>query len=582
MKKLLTLLLLATLFAGNSYAQFISYGFQKSVGTYTEITGGTVLGTSSSDDQKFVDPTVPAGITTNPALGPGLPIGFNFVFNGITYDRFAVNNNGWMTLGQSALGTSAVSVESSYVPISNSSTPTPAAIRGRIAAYARDLQAQANASISYLTVGSAPNRTLVLQFKNYKRYGTNGNGDNLNFQIRLNETTNMVDIVYGGMTTTNAISSTVEVGLGGNTNAEYLSRTSTTSWDETYASTSNNGSLTFSSAIAPVSGLTYTFGPMAPWAALLQSPSNGAAGMPLNVALQWTANQTGGGAPAGYRVYMGTDNPPTNVANGTDVGNVLTYTAPAALNTNTVYNWQVVPYNNVGVATANETRSFTTMLGFGDFEGFTTNGFGIPVGGVNVNLSNGVVTYNATSAADGSYEFSNIGAGPYTLTATLASYNNTVMNVTVAPSTTTFQNIIMTRPSMAVTPNPYSVSVNPGEYIDGGLNIANNGDGLLTWTATVNYTSPAPNSWLTLNQTTGTVNPYSNINLPMALNATGLTTGTVKTADITLTSNPNVGTVVIPVTMTVSGTVLTSPANFVATLSNPVNQQLLLITLQIT
>lgn len=571
MKKLLTLLLLATLLAGNSYAQFISYGFQKSTGTYTEITGGTVLGTTSSDDQKYVDPATPAGVTTNPALGPGFPIGFNFVFNGITYDRFGVNNNGWMTLGQSALGASAVSIESSYTPISNSSTTTPAAIRGRIAAFARDLQSQTGASISFTTIGTAPNRTLVVQFKNYKRYGTNGTGDNLNFQIRLNETTNMVDIAYGAMATTGTASTTVEVGLGGNANSEFISRTSTNSWDETYASTINSGSLTYSSSIIPASGLTYTFGPMAPWAANLQSPSNGAEGMPLNVSLQWTANQTGGGAPAGYRVYMGTDNPPTNVANGTDVGNVLTYTAPAALNTNTVYNWQVVPYNNVGTATGNETRNFTTMLGFGDLEGFTTNGFGIPVGGVNVNLSNGVVTYNATSAADGSYEFNNIGAGPYTLTATLASYNNTVLTVSVAPATTTFQNVVMTRPSMAVTPNPYSVSVNPGEYVNGGLNIANNGDGILGWTATVNYTSPAPNSWLTLSQTTGTVNPYTNVSLPMALNATGLAAGTVKTAEITLTSTPNVGTVVIPVTMTVSGTALTSPANFVATLSNPVN-----------
>ena len=571
MKKLFTLLLLALLYAGNSYSQFVSYGFMSSTGTYEEITGGIVVGTETSDDQRFVDPTIPAGSTT--VTGPGIPIGFDFVFNGITFDRFGINNNGWIGFGQSAL-TPAVNIysSSSYTPLSSTSTASPALYRNRISVFGRDLQAQAGASIRIETIGTAPNRETVIQFKNYKRYGTTYAGESLNFQIRLQETTNFVELVYGPMTPVSTTSGTIQVGLGGNLNSEFLNRTSTTSWETSSPGSLNSSTLTFNTTVFPPSGLTYTFGPMAPLAALYSSPGNGSAGMPLDVSLNWAPNfGDGGGAPTGYRVYMGTDNPPTNVANGVDVGNTLTYQAPVSLDLNTVYYWQVIPYNAVGDATGNEIWSFTTTLGLGDLEGFVTNGFGIPLAGANINVTNGVSNYNTVSGANGAYTFDLIGAGPYTLTATLDTYNNTVMEVFVAPNTTTYQNIVMTRPSISVTPNPYSISVNPNEMVDGTLNIANNGDGILGWNATVSYTSPGPNTWLTLAQNTGTVNPYTNFNMPVAFNASGLTAGTVKTAEITFTSTPNVGTVVIPVTMTVSGVELTSPFNLVATLTNPVN-----------
>jgi len=310
--------------------------------------------------------------------------------------------------------------------------------------------------------------------------------------------------------------------------------------------------------------------PPLPLAAIYNSPANGAQGMPLNVNLNWSPNTTpGAGAPTGYYVNFGTDNPPTNMANMQNVGNTLLY-APAGLTTNTTYYWQIVPYNAQGNAINNPIYSFTTLLGFGNLEGFVTNGFGIPVAGASVNINNGVSNYTTTSGPNGAYEFNTVNAGPYTLTASLASYNNTVMSVSVAPNTTTYQNVVMLRPSMAITPNPYSVSLNPFEMLNGALNIANNGDGVLGWNATVNYTSPGPNTWLTVPQTSGSVAAYTNFNMPVNFDATGLTAGTVKTAEITVTSTPNVGTVVIPVTMTVSGVALGVPTDLTAVLTNPI------------
>ncbi|GAB1404310.1 hypothetical protein MASR1M74_14890 [Lentimicrobium sp.] len=568
MRKLLTLLIVAVMMIGNTYAQFVSYGFTASNGTYTAITGGTMLGTATSDDQRYVDPSDPTGSST--ATGIGLPIGFNFVFNGATFDRFAVNTNGWISLGQSS-STPAVDISptSSYNPLTSTTTYSNPLLRNRIAGFARDLQSRTGGEIRYETIGTAPNRVCVIQWKDYKRYGSSYTDEFLNFQIRLNETTNMVDIVFGNVVG-NASSGTAQVGLGGTNGTEFLNRTSTTGWYTTIAGSTNGATMTYSDVLVPASGLTWTFGAMLPLAANYVSPANGAAGMPTNTTLNWTPNTTGGGAPTGYRVYMGTDNPPTNVANGVDVGNVLSYTAPGPLSVGTQYFWTIVPYNAVGQATGNATYSFTTTLGVGTLQGFTTNGFGIPLAGVNVSITNGVSTYSTVSGPDGAYEIALVTASPYTLTATLAGYNTTVMEIEVAPATTTYVNVEMRRPSMAVTPNPYNVSVNPNEMLNGAMNVLNNGDGQLTWTASINYTSPGPNTWLSLGSTTGVVPAYSNYDLPVEFNASGLSSGAVKTAEITFTSSPNVGTIVIPVSMTVSGTPLSAPTDLTAVLSNPI------------
>ncbi|MDZ4122210.1 MAG: hypothetical protein U1C33_07290, partial [Candidatus Cloacimonadaceae bacterium] len=86
------------------------YNFSATDGTYTPITTGTVYGNTTTDDQRFVDPAVPLGGTT--LIGTGLPIGFDFMYLGIVYDRVGINANGWISLGQSTLGASSVNMSS--------------------------------------------------------------------------------------------------------------------------------------------------------------------------------------------------------------------------------------------------------------------------------------------------------------------------------------------------------------------------------------------------------------------------------------------------------------------------------------
>jgi len=113
------------------------------------------------------------------------------------------------------------------------------------------------------------------------------------------------------------------------------------------------------------------------------APADGATDVLVNTELEWSAAADA----TGYKIYFGTDNPPTNIENGSDLGNVTTYTPRGDLNFETTYYWKIVAYNDAGNATGCATWSFTTkegipvnvLLSFTDFEdgwGVWTDGGG--------------------------------------------------------------------------------------------------------------------------------------------------------------------------------------------------------------
>ena len=95
-----------------------------------------------------------------------------------------------------------------------------------------------------------------------------------------------------------------------------------------------------------------------PSTAGLTSPSNGATAQCPNIttSLNWTAAS---GSPTGYKLYFGTDAGATNIVNGTNLGNVLTYN-PLPLTANTTYYWKIVPTNTCGDASGAVIWSFST------------------------------------------------------------------------------------------------------------------------------------------------------------------------------------------------------------------------------
>jgi hypothetical protein len=97
----------------------------------------------------------------------------------------------------------------------------------------------------------------------------------------------------------------------------------------------------------------------APNAAFMLAPANETTGLDVATSLSWSSD-TSGPDPLGYNLFVGTDNPPTNFMNGTDIGNVTSYQLTNLAYTSTYY-WQVVPYNNGGSASDCPIWSFTTM-----------------------------------------------------------------------------------------------------------------------------------------------------------------------------------------------------------------------------
>ena len=209
-----------------SFGQVSGYTFTQTSGTFTAVSGGTSL--------------IAGGVDSG--ASPVTDIGFPFTFDGVSYTQFSASSNGWLRLG----GTAA----SAYT-----STPLSASGAGpAIAFMARD--GKTNGAVVYTLTGTAPNRVLTVEYPNhYLQYNSLTN--TLNAQIKLYETSNVVQIVYGY--SAKATSYTGQVGLVGTANTNFATRTTTTNWSATTAGAANNSTMTWSSTVGPSDGLTYTW-----------------------------------------------------------------------------------------------------------------------------------------------------------------------------------------------------------------------------------------------------------------------------------------------------------------------------------
>lgn len=174
LKKLLYLFIGLVFSASFSRAQITNYNFSASTGgaaAYTAITGGTPIVTqynaTNDNDDGFAN---------------ALPIGFTFNFNGTNYTTFNVCANGFMTFGGPLISAS------NWV---NNITSHATVTRPIIAPYWDDLNI--NGGLSYVLTGVAPLRVLTVQWKDADQYG---GGIVLNFQVKLYETSNIIEFVY--------------------------------------------------------------------------------------------------------------------------------------------------------------------------------------------------------------------------------------------------------------------------------------------------------------------------------------------------------------------------------------------------
>ncbi|MBW6513272.1 MAG: Omp28-related outer membrane protein [Candidatus Syntrophosphaera sp.] len=247
---------------GVGYALLAEYGFAPSLGTYVPVTEGIVLGNESTRNAAIVDPDFPLG-SSSIFTGPGFPIGFDFNFLGMAFDRLAIHSNGWISLGQSSLDPGVDLSSANYgTPIGSTVGIEPPRLVSRIAGLARYLQGQAGSELRLATIGTAPNRECVVQWTNFRR--TNITGDSFNFQIRLQENGNKIQAVYGGFAFGNTNTVRMEVGLRSlpvDPASNFKNLSSSTGWSNPDIGTINTAYMDLSSTLYPASGTTYTWTP---------------------------------------------------------------------------------------------------------------------------------------------------------------------------------------------------------------------------------------------------------------------------------------------------------------------------------
>lgn len=300
------------------------------------------MGTATTNDEQIYNNNTTGAYNTT-VSNTGFSIGFNFTYNGIAYDKFAVSSNGYIVLGTGTFSianlTQGILATSNTTGYANVITP-----------FNQDLEGTAalGTELSYLTTGTAGSRTLTVQWKNFRIYSSAGTV--LNFQIRLNESNNSIDFIYGTMTGV-ATNNPVQVGLRGNSNADFNNRTTTSNWASTTSGTLNSNTCSFSNTIFPASGLTFTFTAPAPCTA---PPTPGTTQLTANTGCSGTAftlSVTGDGTGSGltYQWQSSVDN-----TNWVDINNATgaTYSFSNGINISTYFRRKITCSNQSAFSVA--------------------------------------------------------------------------------------------------------------------------------------------------------------------------------------------------------------------------------------
>jgi Secretion system C-terminal sorting domain/CARDB len=116
-------------------------------------------------------------------VGMTVPLGFSFNYKGTYYNQVWLCTNGFMIMGPT--GTTAFT--------NDLCTTDPTALN-MIAPFWDDLNTNVSGNIQYVTQGSAPSRVFIAQFTNVGFHSGTGN---VTFQMKLWETSNVIEFIYG-------------------------------------------------------------------------------------------------------------------------------------------------------------------------------------------------------------------------------------------------------------------------------------------------------------------------------------------------------------------------------------------------
>ena len=218
--------------AGQAHAQpAAQYNFSAFGGTYTQLAGATAV----------------TGIQQDDAVVHNIPIGFTFNFCGIGYQQLSVSSNGWLKFGSNT-GT---------VNQLTNSLATLVDVTPGVQPLWDDIDGTPNLTppsfSGYLTTGTAPNRVFTFEWRNWQWNYISSTGD-ISFQVKLYETSGIIDFIYQPGTTTPTTPS-ASIGIAGSsTDYKNLNNSST-------APVASSTAFTTTIATAPANGQVYRWAP---------------------------------------------------------------------------------------------------------------------------------------------------------------------------------------------------------------------------------------------------------------------------------------------------------------------------------
>ncbi|TAG29596.1 MAG: T9SS C-terminal target domain-containing protein [Sphingobacteriia bacterium] len=213
-----TIAILLVIFCSLHLKAQIYYSFSATQGNYSSLTTATTAPLTAAFPS--------AKNLLDESFSNNIPIGFSFNYNGTNYNTIHLNSNGYVSLGAAFLASSTSNPMYEINELRNG-VGLKGATRPLIAPFWDNLLLGSQADISYTTSGNTPNRIFTTQWKNMIwESGTPA----LSFQLKLFETSNIIEFIYQS-----------ESGLGGINKSASIGITSSTVRSSAY----NSDSLSF-------------------------------------------------------------------------------------------------------------------------------------------------------------------------------------------------------------------------------------------------------------------------------------------------------------------------------------------------
>ncbi len=208
--------------ASHAQTTAASYPYTAFNDPYTYLTGGTRVTAIEADDR----------------VAQNIPIGFNFVFCGQTYSTVTVSSNGWMSF---------INQTNSFLSNRPTSNIFPA-----VMPLWDDLDGRSGSSFaSYRTIGTAPNRIFIFEWKDWEWRFTAGTKV-ISFQVKLYEG-GVIDLTYK-RESGNVVAPSATIGIARNSSDFLILNNSSPT------AVASAGTFTTNINAKPVDGQVYRFG----------------------------------------------------------------------------------------------------------------------------------------------------------------------------------------------------------------------------------------------------------------------------------------------------------------------------------